>query len=263
MKQIIFALVVFILVGCQPVEKTPEHSMEQMQHMSMKMHAGTESSIEVMNGVTVTFERPKAETGKEVPLKFILTKEGKPMTDLQIMHDKLMHVVLVRKGLKHFDHVHPAQTTPGTFVVPYTFSAAGEYRVWADFTFENMQHIIDFDMSATGKQEAQEKDKLYGLKVEMEKPELEQGKQAQFSFTITDETGKTVPITEKFLAADGHLIVIDETLGEFEHAHDETGDKDNVLSFEYTPEKAGKHKAWAQFKIEGKDRAEEFEFSVP
>ncbi len=262
MKQILFALIVLILVGCQPVEKVPEH-MESMQHMSMKMHAGKESSLEVMNDVTITFERPKAETGKETPLKFVLTKEGKPMADLQIMHDKLMHIILVRKGLKHFDHIHPEQTAPGTFIVPYSFSAAGEYRVWADFTFDNMQHIIDFDMSVTGKQEAQEMDKLYGLKVEMNKSEkIVQGNPVRLIFTATDEKGMAVPITEKFLAADGHLVIIDETLDEFEHSHDETGDKDNILLFEYTPENAGKHKAWVQFKIAGTDRIAEFEFTV-
>jgi len=261
MKRIIFSLIVLILIGCQPVEKAPEHSMEGMQHMSM--HAGKESSVGVMNDVTITFERPKAETGEETPLKFTLTKEGKPMADLQIMHDKLMHVILVRKGLKHFDHIHPEQKKPGEFVFPYTFSAAGEYRVWADFTFDNMQHIVDFDMSVTGKQEAQGKDKLYGLNVEMSKPEqIVQGKKARFVFTITDENGKPIPITEKFLAADGHLVVIDETLEEFEHAHDETGDKNNQLSFEYEPEETGKHKAWAQFSVDGKDRTAEFEFSV-
>jgi len=229
----------------------------------MSMRAGTENSLEVMNDVTITFERPNAEAGKEIPIQFILTKEDEPMADLQVMHDKLMHVVLVRNGLKHFDHIHPEQTAPGVFVIPYTFAAAGAYRIWVDFTFDNMQHIVDFDINVAGELEGKEQDKLYGLKVEMSKPEqMIQGKPVTFGFAITDEDGKAVPVTEKFLAADGHMIVIDQTRDEFEHAHDETGDKDNTLSFSYTPEKPGKHKAWVQFKIEGQDRAASFEFEV-
>ena len=260
-KQTIFALILIFLIGCTSATQKPEHSMEDMQHMSM--HAGAENSLEVMNDVTITFERPSAETGRETPLKFVFTKEGKPMDDLQIMHDKLMHVVLVRNGLKHFDHIHPKQTAPGVFVVPYTFAAAGEYRIWADFTFDNMQHIIDFDIKVTGAPDAEEPDKLRGIQVKMSKPEsIVAGAKTQIAFAITDADGKEVPITEKFLAADGHMIVIDETLDEFEHAHDETGDRDNTLSFSYTPEKPGKRMALVQFTVDGKDRTAEFEFSV-
>lgn len=234
--------------------------MEEMQ--TMAMHAGTENSLQVMDDVTITFERPSAEAGNETPLKFAITKDGKPIDNLQIMHDKLMHVVLVRSDLKYFDHVHPVKTEKGEFVVPYNFSSPGKYRIWVDFTFDNMQHIVDYDLDVKGQTKAEEQDRLADLNVEMSNQQIIQGKPTQFNFTITDKQGKPVSITEKFLAADGHLIVIDETLDEFEHAHDETGDKDNVLSFSYMPEKPGKHKAWAQFTVDGKNRVAEFEFIV-
>ena len=260
-KQIIFALILIVLIGCTSMTQKPEHSMESMQHMSMR--AGAENSLEVMNDVTITFERPSPETESEIPIAFILTKEGKPMADLQIMHDKLMHVVLVRNDLKHFDHIHPKQTAPGVFVIPYTFAAAGEYRIWADFTFDNMQHIVDFDINVTGAPEAEEPDKLRGIQVTISRPEsIVAGAKTQIAFAITDADGKEVSITEKFLAADGHLIVMDETLDEFEHAHDEAGDKDNTLSFSYTPEKSGRHKAWVQFTVDSQNRTAGFEFDV-
>jgi len=252
-----------LLAGCNaPVEKSPEMPMEDHQmDLAMKMHGGTQNSLDVMD-FNIAFERPKAETGKNVNLTFTLTRQGEPLTELQIMHDKLMHVILVRKDLKHFDHIHPVQEKPGVFVVPYRFAAAGDYRVWSDFMYGNMQHVIDFDLSITGESEAEEPDRLNGLKVQMNAPELQEGKNATMTFTVTDADGKAVPVIEKFLAADGHIIIVDETLDEFEHAHDDTDDKNNLLSFEYTPEKTGKHKAWVQFNFDGNDRTAEFEFSV-
>ena len=239
----------------------PEHSMENMQHMSM--HAGAENSLEVMDDVIITFERPKAETGKETTLTFMLTKEEKPLTDLQIMHDKLMHVVLVRKDLKHFDHIHPEQRLPGVFVAPHTFAASGDYRIWSDFTFDNMQHIVDFDLSITGTSESAETDRRGGLNIAMNSPpRIEQGKPATFTFIVANADGNAVPLTEKFLAAAGHMIAIDETLGEFEHAHDEAMDNDNKLSFAYTPQESGTHKAWVQFTLNGTTRTAGFEFPV-
>ncbi len=239
---------------------------KMMDHMSMapamKAHGGIQHSLNFMD-FNITFDRLMARTGNQTPLKFALARGSEPLTELQVMHDKLMHVILVRKDLTHFDHIHPEQPTPGTFVVPYTFAAAGEYRVWADFMYGGMPNIIDFDMNVTGKPEADEPDKLHGINVTFTAPEhIEMGKQTKFSFNVADSNGTPVPITEKFLAADGHMIIIDETLDEFEHAHDETNDHDNVLSFEYTPELSGKHMAWVQFSVNGTARTAGFEIVV-
>ncbi len=257
---VLLASLFVLLTGCAAHVEN-----QAMDHMNMdpamKVHGGAQHSLDVMD-FNIAFERPTAETGKAVTLKFVLVRENEPLTELQVMHDKLMHIILVRKDLAHFDHIHPEQPTPGTFVVPYTFAAAGEYRVWTDFMYGGMQNFIDFDLTVTGTPDAEEPDRLDRLKVEMSAPELQEGKAANLKFTVTDENGKAVPVTEKFLAADGHIIVIDETLDEFEHTHDETGDKDNLLTFEYTPENPGRHKAWAQFSVEGKDRTAEFEFEV-
>lgn len=258
---VLLASFILLLTGCAAhVEnKTMDHmSMAQ----DMKAHGGIQHSFDFMD-FNIKFDRPTAKTGIEASLKFVLTRGSEPMTELQVMHDKLMHVILVRKDLTHFDHIHPEQPTPGTFVVPYTFAAAGEYRVWSDFMYGGMPNIIDFDMNVTGKPEADEPDKLQGLHVTFTAPEsIEMGKQTKFSFNVADSNGTPVPITEKFLAADGHMIIIDETLNEFEHAHDETGDADNVLSFEYTPELPGKHMAWVQFSVNGTARTAGFEIVV-
>ena len=76
---------------------------------------------------------------------------------MDIVHDKIMHVVLVRDDLKHFEHVHPEAAGQGVFSVPFNFTASGTYRIWIDFTIDGMQHIVDFDINILGNSEAEEK----------------------------------------------------------------------------------------------------------
>ena len=70
-----------------------------------------------------------------MPLRFqILGPDGAPVTEYQTEHDKDLHLIAVRRDLSHFQHVHPVLDPEGTWTVPLDLSAAGEYRVFADFT---------------------------------------------------------------------------------------------------------------------------------
>ena len=248
-----------------PDKETDERSMQHtMQHNSITAHAGSKNSVDV-HMYKVGFVRPDAKAGKEVMIKFTINEMDscKPISNLQIAHDKIMHVALVRNDLRHFDHIHPEISEPGIFAVPYNLSSAGIYRVWVDFTIDGMQHIVDFDMNVAGNTEAEEKNTLDGLKINFNKPkEVAAGRQVELKFEISDDNNKPLPITKKFLGAAAHLIEIDQTLEEFGHNHDESFDKDNIISFKHTFSKVGRHKLWVQFLADNKLRTASFEVMV-
>lgn len=234
-----------------------------MGHNAMTAHAGNKDSVDT-HLYRIGFVRPDAQSGKESTLTFTINEiiSDKPVPDLEIVHDKIMHVVLVRNDLKYFDHIHPVVTSAGKFSVPYMFSAPGIYRIWIDFTIDGMQHIVDFDLGISGSVQLEEKDMLNSLKVVMDAPkEITAGKETDLTFTVTD-AGKPVPITEKFLAANAHLIAIDETLNDFSHNHDEKFDKDNVISFVHKFTKSGRHKLWVQFIANSKETTAGFDLTV-
>lgn len=257
-NKIFFIGFLLFLVACSRSEP-----MHEMKHITMELHAGTQSSIQI-HDLSITFQQPEARVGEESILTFVLERNGQAVTELPIMHDKPMHLILVRRDLRYFDHLHPEQREPGVYSVSHTFLAAGEYRLWIDFMDNDMQHLIDFDFKVTGSgKQMSEQDMLAGLKVDFKSPErIVQGQPATFSFTMTDEQGPPAVITEQFLAAAGHLVVIDATQQEFVHAHDETMDQNNVLTFKYTPKTVGKHRAWVQFNYNSKARTAVFEFNV-
>ncbi len=258
MKKLIIGIILILAACTQPAEhSTGEHAME---HKIMKLHA--ENDTLNLHNYTLVFERPVAETGKEAVLAFALTKNNAPL-ELQTLHEKLMHLIIVRNDLKHFDHIHPEPAKPGTYAVPYTFAAAGEYRIWIQFMSGNLEHIIDYAITVTGTPEAEETERLGGLRVEMGSPErMIEEQTAGLGFSVTNDAGAAVPITEKFLGADAHFIIIDSTLKVFEHLHDASGDKDNQLSFSYTPAQSGNYSAWLEFRVDGTNRIASFQFPV-
>ena len=241
-----------------------ESGMHSMQHMAMTAHGGTRSFVDI-HMYKVGFIRPDVQPGKEGLLRFTINdiQFKNPISNIEIVHDKIMHVVLVRNDLKHFDHIHPKAIEPGVFAVPYTFSSSGIYRIWIDFTIDGMQHIVDFDINVLENTESQEKETLEGLNVKFMSPiKIITNQETELIFEIFDKNNKPLPIIEKFLAADAHLISIDEYLEEFNHNHDEKFDEDSKISFTHTFTKSGKHKIWVQFSAEGKAKTASFEVIV-
>jgi hypothetical protein len=194
------------------------HNMGSM--MVMRAHGGNQDAVGV-HTYNVAFIRDKVTTDAALVFELSDLNSGEPISDLEIMHDKIIHLALVRNDLKHFDHVHPEEVRPGVYSVPYIFSAPGKYRLWIDFTKGGMQHIVDFDVGVTGLPQSTEPDRLSGLKVTMRPVgEVRVSKAVKTDFDVRSADGSKVPITEKFLSANAHLIEVDESLDEFEHAHD-------------------------------------------
>jgi hypothetical protein len=72
--------------------------------------------------------------GSPAPFTFRITgPDDKPVTAYTPTHDKDLHLIAVRRDLTDFQHVHPRMDADGTWSVPLTATAAGPYRVFADF----------------------------------------------------------------------------------------------------------------------------------
>lgn len=235
-----------------------EHSMPMMI-----AHAGDKESVDV-HSYNVGFSG-KGTIGNESELTFTIKEisSGKPISNLDTVHDKIMHVILVRNDLKYFDHIHPIQKQDGVFSFPYKFYAPGNYRIWIDFTVNSMQHIVDFDTTVSGSTEIVQPNSLSGLKVQKKFQDyIKVNEYVKLEFFITDGDGQPVFIKEKFLAANAHMIVIDESLEEFGHTHDGKFDGDEILSFDYKFMNKGMYKTWVQFSVDGLDRTAEFVVGV-
>ena len=55
-----------------------------------------------------------------------------PAPAYDVMHEKLLHLILVRRDLAHFAHEHPTLGPDGVFRLRYTFASGGDYSIFAD-----------------------------------------------------------------------------------------------------------------------------------
>ncbi len=99
----------------------------------MKLVAGLPEPIEYPVTVTMKPERPKP--GERVRLRFAVLdpKTAKPVRELELIHERLLHLFLISEDLEDFAHIHPEMAAPGVFEIDWTFRTGGMWRVLLDF----------------------------------------------------------------------------------------------------------------------------------
>ncbi|MFI6785311.1 hypothetical protein [Micromonospora sp. NPDC050276] len=60
--------------------------------------------------------------------------DGRPVTRYDVAHDKTMHLIVARRDLSGFRHVHPELAPDGTWRVDTPLAGPGQWRAFADFT---------------------------------------------------------------------------------------------------------------------------------
>jgi len=204
-------------------------------------------SSEVKEGLNVTLAlSPQAETGTiAVGTPTLLTffvkdePEGIPITDLQIEHEKYMHIIGVRDDLNEFFHLHPEPVLsedgktpePGMWSVRHTFVKPGTYKVWTDVAWRGENHSIGHPVfHVEGEGPRSEKQINFGTNVivgeyqvalEYDSP-IPAREEREISFDIHDLFGNEVEV-EPYLAADMHLTVIKDDLKQYIHTHPDGG----------------------------------------
>jgi YHS domain-containing protein len=202
-------------------------------------HAHGAEAAAVTHTVTVAAEGGKTiEAGKAVPMVFTLKNaKGAPVKDLDTVHEKVLHLLAVSKDLSWFAHEHPTRRADGTFTMPMTFPAGGEYTLYFDFTPKgSSQQVVPVKVTATGTPKA-----AVPLSVDADKPKtidgftvaldtegaIKAGGNAHMSFNITKD-GKPVSTLRPYLGAMGHMVIISEDGTQFVHAHPHEGGEHGV-----------------------------------
>jgi hypothetical protein len=96
---------------------------------------GLPGGLQVSQG-GVTLEVLSGGLTEGTPAEFafrVVDEDGHPVTRFATSHDKRMHLIVARRDLSGFQHVHPTMDADGTWRVPLTFATAGDHRVFADF----------------------------------------------------------------------------------------------------------------------------------
>jgi len=97
-----------------------------------------------VDGYTVALDGVPA-AGREAPLRITITKNGRPVTDLQPYLDTYAHVTAIREGDLAFAHLHPEGTASGdhggpTLTVHAQLPESGNYRMFIQFQTDASLH---------------------------------------------------------------------------------------------------------------------------
>ncbi len=228
----------------------------------------------------------KPEAGKPAKLTFTATlrKDGSLVKDLEVVHEKKIHLFLVSQDLSWFEHVHPEGDSEGRYHLDATFPAGGNYIAIADFTPKGYPAQASFHpLQAAGapsqrplpsraKKSEPKKDRVWSrvsqedfvLNLELPK-DVKAGVGTSIRIKV-QKNGKPVEGLENYLGALGHCVGIHEDLSEYLHAHPPHGvppKKISEIEFHATFPKPGRYGIWVQFKHGGRLWTWPFAVRVP
>lgn len=213
----------------------------------------------VQQGISVTMLAGDVEAGATVPLRFRVTRQpqAEPVDDLQVEHEKLMHVIGVRDDLREFLHIHPQRVAPGLWQVNHTFTNAGRYQLWTDIKQRGTVYSFKQPLlKVTGNAAAHDyekvprlEDRAGGFQVNLTAPgALVAGRTNLFLVTIRNQEGTQIG-AEFFLGALMHIVVIKDDLMVYAHGHAKNhlkGERD--ISFNQIFPQPGNYKIFTQFR---------------
>lgn len=271
----LFAASVAVGAAVDPAE-TESNQMEE----TMDTHGGHGTTATLTqepaglgisaDGYTLRLGSTQMPPGEERELRFsIESADGEPVTEFDELHERRMHLIVVRRDGAEFRHLHPEMDANGTWSVPVAFREAGVYRVFADFSVDGEQETLAADLFVPGEFEPrpfpppQPLDEADGYEVELVAGEPVAGEATALEFAV-GEDGRPVEGLQPYLGADGHLVALREGDLAFLHVHpEEEHGAPNEIVFEANFPTAGRYRLYLQFRHDGVVRTAEFTVVVP
>ncbi|GIG58519.1 hypothetical protein Lfu02_28910 [Longispora fulva] len=214
-------------------------------------------------GYTLVPGRAELVAGEGGPFTFtIVGPGGKVVTEFAQVHEQKLHMIVVRRDLSGYQHVHPTMRADGTWELPLTLREPGSYRMFADFTTNAIALVLGADLTVAGSYTptplpaAAREAKVGGLDVTYEgTPRIGASQPLMFRvFTA----GAPVSNLERYLGAYGHLIIVREGDVGYVHAHPEPELSGGAIKFWFTAPGPGRYRAFLDFQVGGTVRTAEF-----
>ncbi|GAA3452913.1 hypothetical protein [Dactylosporangium matsuzakiense] len=191
--------------------------------------------------------------------------DGRPVTAYTTAHGKELHLIVVRRDLSGFQHLHPSRDAAGVWSAPVHTSGPGQYRAFADFVpagrAEGLTLGVDVDapgdyrpvtLPAAGR--TAQVDGGYTVTLE---GDLVSGAASALGLRIA-RNGVPVTDLEPYLGAYGHLVALRAGDLAYLHVHPETGPAGPLVRFTASVPSAGRYRLYLDFQHGGTVHTAEF-----
>ena len=247
------------------------HEMPSAEPMATAhLPAGLSST---QDGYTIELQKTRVDAGTQVPLRFRITDAaGSAVTRYVENHEKQLHLIVVRRDLAGYQHVHPVMADDGTWSVPVDLNA-GDYRVFADFMPAGGEAVtLGADLHVAGRYDPQSlppaaKTAAVGGYTVTVSGDPTANEPSTLTFSVS-RNGKPVADLQPYLGAYGHLVALRASDLAYLHVHPmgEPGDGKTPagpdIAFGATIPTSGDYRLFLDFKHENVVRTAEFTLSV-
>lgn len=220
-----------------------------------------------------------AMAGSPIPLKLRVldTKSGAAQKAFDVAHEKQFHLLLASKDLNWFVHEHPTMSSDGTWSVPITFPAGGDYWVYGDVAPSGKgSRVLITKVTVHGDKPTWDTKLALsrtavdgGLKGELSTQDIQVGRMTTLMVKLADQkTGQPAGDTVKWLGAAGHMMIFHQDGMTVVHSHpaeteeSEAQVKRGMVHFTGRFPKPGLYKVYAQFDWRGAVRTLGFAIEV-
>jgi len=222
-------------------------------------------------GYTLDLVEDRHQRSASATLRFrILGADHEPVTRFETAHGKLLHLIVVRRDLATYEHLHPVMADDGTWSVTADLAAAGTYRVFADFrpATEPEGLTLGQDLFVAGPYEPQTlpaaatTSTVSPYEVNLD-GHLVAGKTSRLTLTVTRD-GEPVTDLEPYLEAYGHLVALRDGDLAYLHVHPEGAPGDGrtdpgpEITFSAEVPSAGTYRLFLDFQHAGEVRTAAF-----
>jgi hypothetical protein len=212
---------------CEPGKTSPTPATCPVCKMALKPVSAVPYSLRA------TVESRTIEAGKPTTLRLeLINRIGLPVKDLDVVHEKILHLLTVSNDLAWYSHEHPERRSDGSFVIDLTFPNPGEFTIFADFTpTGDTQQAPSTPLLVPGKAPApitlkEDIDAVqtvdgYVLRLRCNGGPFVAGRDELIRYGVgfPPDGSKDVTDLEPYLGALGHLVIFSQDLKTFVHAH--------------------------------------------
>lgn len=201
-------------------------------------------------GLRLVIDQQQFARGRRAELRFtIVDADGEALRAFEIEHARRMHLIVVRRDLTGFQHLHPSMSPDGTWVAEFELEHAGSYRLFADFTSGGVSRTLGADVHVGGAFAPRELPSVSDRAASAEGYEARLvERRGEVRFTIFSG-GRRVEDLEPYLGARGHLVALREGDLAFLHVHPESeATEGGDIRFRVEYPSAGRYRLFLQFK---------------
>lgn len=234
--------------------------------------ATTPGGLQVSEGgYRLVVDTPALAVGAPTPFQFrILGPNGVAVTRYTPTHEKELHLIVVRRDLSGFQHLHPSRAGDGTWSMPVTVAEPGQYRFFTDFqpAGRDTALTLGIDVPAPGNYQVRPLTaparvaQVDGYTVELA-GDLVPGTASRLTLRVL-LAGQPVADLQPYLGAYGHLVALRDGDLAYLHVHPEGNVGDgrtpagpDITFFAEVPS-AGTYRLYLDFQHGGTVRTAEF-----